>query len=217
MMANLFSFCDKFIIDKIKKKESVLIMTDSFTITNELKNYLFRYNDNHDYFRVFNKDEGTLNDIVNINKICVGRCILANTKILYGVDLQYHYDVSFIIYKYASSFGIDAFCMEQQIGRPRNTDKLQLLCLDPKALFYSNTYISFEENKLRQQKFIQTRTNLHHELCKKYSVIDEMGIVDLDWEGKTKFNLNSIMTPKKIKLSFIFWSASKFFTILKDD
>lgn len=194
MMANLFSFCDKFIIDKIKKKESVLILTDSFTITNELKNYLLRYNDNHDYFRVFNKDEGTLDDIININKICVGRCILANTKILYGVDLQYHYDVSFIIYKYASSFGIDAFCMEQQIGRPRNTDKLQLLCLDPKALFYSNTYISFEENKLRQQKFIQTRTNLHHELCKKYSVIDEMGIVDLDWEGKTKFNLNSIMT-----------------------
>jgi hypothetical protein len=44
-----------------------------------------------------------------------------------------------------------------------------------------------------------------------------MGIVDLDWEGKTKFNLNSIMTPKKIKQCFIFWSASKFFTILKGD
>jgi hypothetical protein len=84
--------------------------------------------------------------------------------------------------------------MEQQIGRPRNTNRLQLMCLDPKALFYSNTYISFEENKQRQQKFIQTRTNLHHELCKKYSVIDEMGIVDLDWDGKHKFNLNSIMT-----------------------
>lgn len=193
-IANLFSFCDKFIIDKIKKGDSVLILTDSFTITNELKNYLFRYNDNHDYFRVFNKDEGTLDDIVNINKICVGRCILANSKILYAVDIQHHYDVSFVIYKYTSSFGIDVFCMEQQIGRPRNTNKLELLCLDPKALFYSNTYISFEENKQRQQKFIQTRTNLHHELCKKYSVIDEMGIVDLDWEGKTKFNLNSIMT-----------------------
>ena len=76
-------------------------MTDSFSITNELKNYLFRYNDNHDYFRVFNKDEGTLDDIVNINKICVGRCILANTKILYGVDLQFHYDISFFIYKHS--------------------------------------------------------------------------------------------------------------------
>lgn len=40
----------------------------------------------------------------------------------------------------------------------------------------------------------KTRSNLHHELCKKYSVIDEMGIVDLDWKGDTKFNLNSIMT-----------------------
>lgn len=192
--ANLFSFCDKFIIDKIKKKESVLILTDSFTITNELKNYLLRYNDNHDYFRVFNKNEGTLDDIININKICVGRCILANSKILYGIDIQFHYDISFFIYKYASSFGIDAFCMEQQIGRPRNINKILLLCLDPKALFYSNTYISFEENKQRQQKFIQTRTNLHHELCKKYSVIDEMGIVDMNWEGKNSFNLNSIMT-----------------------
>ena len=194
MMANLFSFCNKFIIEKIKKKESVLIMTDSFTITNELKNYLFRYNDNLDYFRVFNKDEGTLDDIVNINKICVGRCIIFNSKILYAVDIQYHYDKSFAIYKYASSFGIDCFCMEQQIGRPRNTDQLDLLCLDPKALFYSNTYISFEENKLRQEKFIKTRTNLHKELCKKYSVIDEMGIVNLDWNGETKFNLNSVMT-----------------------
>ena len=194
IMANLFSFCDKFIIEKIKKGDSVLILTDSFTITNELKNYLLKYNDNHDYFRVFNKDEGTLDDIVNINKICVGRCVLANSKILYGVDLQFHYNVSFFIYKYASSFGIDAFCMEQQIGRPRNTDKLQLLCLDPKALFYSNTFISFDENKQRQQKFIQTRNNLHKELCKKYSVIDEMGIVDLDWDGNNKFNLNSVMT-----------------------
>lgn len=194
MMANLFSFCDKFIVEKIKKKESVLIMTDSFTITNELKNYLLRYNNNHDYFRVFNKDEGTLDDIVNINKICVGRCIIFNSKVLYAVDLQHHYDKSFAIYKYASSFGIDCFCMEQQIGRPRNTDQLDLLCLDPKALFYSNTYISFEENKLRQEKFIKTRTNLHKELCKKYSAIDEMGIVNLNWNGEIKFNLNSVMT-----------------------
>lgn len=194
MNANLFSFCDKFIIDKIKKKESVLIMTDSFSITNELKNYLFRYNDNHDYFRVFNKDEGTLDDIININIICIGRCVIFNSKILYAVDLQFHYDKAFIIYKYASSFGFDCFCMEQQIGRPRNTDELDLLCLDPKAHFYNNTYISFDENKQRQQKFIQSRNNLHQELCKKYSVIDEMGIVDLDWTGNNKFNLNSIMT-----------------------
>lgn len=194
MINNLFAFCDKFIIDKIKKKESVLIMTDSFSITNELKNYLFKFNENHDYFRVFNKDEGTLDDIVNINKICVGRCIIFNSKILYAVDLQFHYDKSFVIYKHASSFGIDAFCMDQQIGRPRNTDQLDLLCLDPKALYYSNTYISFEENKLRQEKFIKTRTNLHKELCKKYSVIDEMGIVKLDWNGDVKFNVDSVMT-----------------------
>lgn len=193
-IANLFSFCDKFIIDKIKKEDSVLIMTDSFTITNELKNYLFRYNDNHDYFRIFNKDEGTLDDIININKICIGRCIIFNSKILYAVDVQFHYDVSFIIYKYASSFGFDVFCMEQQIGRPRNTDSLKLLCLDPKALFYSNSYISFEENKQRQQKFINTNSNFHHELCKKYSVINEMGVVDMGWDGQNKFNLNSIMT-----------------------
>lgn len=76
------------------------------------------------------------------------------------------------------------------------------------SFFYSNTFISFDENKHRQQKFIQTRNNLHKELCKKYSVIDEMGILDLDWTpqkinfvyflalgetGNNKFNLNSIM------------------------
>ena len=192
--ANLFSFCDKFIINKIKNNKSVLILTDSKTVTTDLKDYFLRHNSNHDYYRIFNKDEGKLEDLININKICIDRCICSNSKIQYGIDIQYHYDEVYIIYKYASSFGIDVFCMEQQIGRPRNTDAIKLLCLDPKAIYYTNSYISYEQNKQIQQKFINTYSNLHQELCKKYSAINEMGIVDMDWNGKHKFNLNSIMT-----------------------
>ena len=192
--ANLFSFCDKFIVDKVKNNKSVLILTDSKTITIYLKEYLLRYNSNHDYFRVFNKDEGTLTDLININEICIGRCICSNSKIQYGLDLQFHYDEVYIIYRYASSFGIDVFCMEQQIGRSRNTDAIKLLCLDPKALYYTNSYISYEQNKQIQQKFININSNLHQELCKKYSVINEMGVVNMDWNGTNTFNLNSIMT-----------------------
>ena len=50
-----------------------------------------------------------------------------------------------------------------------------------------------EENKQRQQKFIQTYSNFHQELCKKYSVINEMGIVDMDCIFK-----NTIVKSKNI-------------------
>jgi len=191
---NLLSFCNKFINDKIKNNKSVLILTDSKTITDDLKDYFYKYNSNHDYFRIFNKDEGKLDDLININKICVNRCIISNTKIQYGIDIQYRYDEVFIIYRYASSYGIDPFCMNQQIGRPRHTEKINLLILDPKALYYTNSYISYEQNKNLQQKFINNYSNFHQELCKKYNFVNEMGAVEMKYNGSKSFNPNSIIT-----------------------
>ena len=191
---NLYAFCDKFIVDKVKNNKSVLILTDSKSITENLKDYLYNVNKNYDYFRVFNKDEGTLQDLIDIDKLSENRCILANSKILYGIDMLYKYDEIFIIYRYASGYGIDCFCMIQQMSRARKTKKVNMLVLDPKAKHYFNTFISYEENKVNQEKFINGYYKFHEELCKKHSVVNEFGCTTLTMDGKKEFNVNSIMT-----------------------
>ena len=191
---NLYTYCDKFIVNKVKDKKSVLILTDSKTITENLKDYLYEVNNNYDYFRIFNKDEGTLEDMINIDKIGKDKCICANSKFLYGIDINIEYDEIYLIYRYASGFGIDAFCMIQQMSRARKTQKVNMLVLDPKAKYYYNTYISYKENKDMQIKCINGYNIFHEELCKKHLVVNEFGCTTLTPNGNKTFNLNSIMT-----------------------
>jgi len=182
------------LVDKVKNNESVLILTDSKSITENLKDYLYNVNKNYDYFRIFNKNEGTLKDLININKLTENRCFCCNSKLLYGIDMLYKYDEIHLIYRYASGYGIDCFCMIQQMSRARKTKKVNMLVLDPKAKHYFNTFISYEENKVNQQKFINGYYKFHEELCKKYSVVNEFGCTTLTTDGKKEFNINSIMT-----------------------
>lgn len=191
---NLYTYCDKFIVDKVKNNKSVLILTDSKTITENLKEYLYNVNKNYDYFRIFNKDEGTLKDLIKINDLTKNRCFVANSKVLYGIDITMEYDEIFLIYRYASGFGIDCFCMIQQMSRARKTSKVNMLVLDPKAKYYYNTFISYDENKEIQKRFINGYSKYHDELCKKHSIVNEFGCTELTPSGIKTFNLNSIMT-----------------------
>lgn len=192
---NIRAYCHKFIIDKyIKQNKSVLILTDSKTITENLKDYFFKFNSNHDYYRVFNKDEGTLDDIININKISEGRLILANTRFLYGLDITTSYDEIFVIYRYSTSYGIDPFCMIQQMSRARNTKAVNMLVLDSKAQFYFNHYVSYDENKFTQLKFINNYYKFHDQLCKIYNAVNEFNCTTFNNTGSSEFLPNSIMT-----------------------
>ena len=190
----LYSFCDEFIKNDIINNKSVLIFTDSKTITDNIKDYLFKFNQNHDYFRVYNKDEGTLKDLIDINNIGINRAIIANSKILYGIDIKIPYDKIFVIYKSVCSDGLDSFCMIQQMNRARDTNSINMLVLDPRANYYFNTFISYDENKILQQKYINGYSIYHADLCKKYNSVNEFGCTNLNSNGIVEFSPNSIMT-----------------------
>ena len=80
------------------------------------------------------------------------------------------------------------------MSRARHTKKVNMLVLDPKGKHYFNTFISYEENKVNQEKFINGYYKFHEELCKKHSVVNEFGCTTLATDSKKEFNINSIMT-----------------------
>jgi hypothetical protein len=196
MELNVLAFCEKFIINKyIKQNKSILILSDSREITDLLKKIFIKHNSNEDYYRIFNKDEGTLQDMIDINKIGDNRCLIASPKWCYGLDLLINYLEIFVIYNYTSGLqSMGALEMIQQISRARNTKSINLLCLDPNASYAFNQYISYEDNKKIQESYINGYAKFHNDLCKKYSSINEMGCTMIDIDGKIKFNNNSFMT-----------------------
>ncbi len=97
---NLTTWCNKYIIPNyISKSKSCLILSDSKEITEKLKLIFIKSNSNEDYYRIFNREEGTLEDLTNINKIGLNKCICFSPKVIYGLDLIIEYDEIFIIYK----------------------------------------------------------------------------------------------------------------------
>lgn len=194
---NLISWCNKFIINKyITKSKSCLILSDSKEITDKLKILFEKHNPNTDYYRLFNREEGTLDDLTNINKIGINRLICASPRIIYGLDITIEYDEIFVIYRKTTGlFSMGALEMIQQISRARNTKVVNLLILDPNAQFTYNQIVDFDENKKIQESYINGYTKFHNDLCRKYNVINEMGLTHLDIDGTIKFNVNSFMTP----------------------
>ncbi len=193
---NLISYCNEYIIPKyISKGKSCLILTDSKEVTDKLKLVFQKHNTKEDYYRIFTREEGTLEDMKNINKVGVKRLILSSPKILYGLDLTIPYDETFMIYRRNSGLmSMGALEMIQQISRARNTKAVNILILDPNAKFAYNKYISYDQNKKIQDKIISGNLKYHDELCKKYEVVNLLGCVEFDVDGIIKFKQNSFMT-----------------------
>lgn len=193
---NILSFCEKYIVNKyIKKSKSTLILTDSKETTEILKQIFIKHNSKEDYYRVFNREEGTLQDMIDINKVGVNRCLIASPRWCYGLDLLIDYEEIFVMYSYTSGLqSMGTLEMIQQISRARNTKCVNLLCLDPNAKYAFNQFISYEENQKNQEKYINGYSKVHGDLCKKYDVINEMGCTMIDVNGKIKFNNDSFMT-----------------------
>jgi hypothetical protein len=84
--------------------------------------------------------------------------------------------------------------MFQQISRARKTSVVNLLVLDPNAIYSYNQYISYEQNKSLQESYINGYSKFQDDLCKKYDIINEMGSTMVDIDGKIKFNNGSFMT-----------------------
>ncbi|HLX54865.1 MAG TPA: PriCT-2 domain-containing protein, partial [Aquella sp.] len=109
-------FCG-LIINRIKRGEPVMIMSDSKTIINNIYYYLSKFTRNKDYFRIYTKDSGSFEELKNCNKKWKNRCILFSPKIIYGLDVLIEYDVIYAIYKGQT---IESSLMVQQISRARN-------------------------------------------------------------------------------------------------
>lgn len=193
---NLITWCEKFVIPKyISKSQSCLILTDSKEITDKLKLIFIKYNSNEDYYRIFTREEGTLEDLKNINKVGTNRLILASPKIVYGADITIQYDEIFLIYRRTSGLiSMDALGMVQQMGRARKTKGVNLLALDPVSKYSYNQFVDYDENKKTQEQCINFHKKYQDEMCKKYDVINEMGCTIFTPDGKIKFTSDSFMT-----------------------
>lgn len=142
-MKEIEIFCRP-IVDKIKKNEEVMIMSDSKTIVNNIYNYLLEFNDNKSYYQVYTKDSGILSELEDCNKTWKGKCVLYSPKIIYGIDVLIQYEDIYAIYQGNSICG---FSMLQQISRARNTQNVHVLFLQSTYKDKLNKYISYEQNK----------------------------------------------------------------------
>lgn len=193
---NLITWCEKLIIPNyISKSKSCLILSDSKEITDKLRLIFIKSNPNEDYYRIFTKDEGTLDDMKNINQIGLNRLILCSPKVIYGCDITIEYDEIFLIYRRTSGLmSMGALEMCQQMARARKTKGVNLLALDPISRYSFNQYVDFESNKKIQESYINSYSKFQDELCKKYNIINEMGCTTIGSDGKIKFTSDSFMT-----------------------
>lgn len=151
-------FCEP-IIQLVRQKESILIVSDSKTIIDNIYYHLSVYNEDEDYFRIYTKTTGSFDELEKCNKIWKIKCVLFSPKIVYGLDVTIKYRCIFAIYQGNS---IDSFSMLQQISRARNTKKVNVLFLLEHYAKNNNNYISYEKNKKEEEKELQafiTTTN----------------------------------------------------------
>ncbi len=166
---NITTFLKDAIEKYIKPGKSILFLTDSKKISDKIYSYCKKFNDKEDYYRVFNSDQGTIDDITNIDTIGINRCIIASPKIEYGVDITIKYDEIFVIYKHSDGLkSMSALGMFQQISRARDTKQVNLLVLNKFCQYNFNEAISFEDCK----KIQDIGTNDH---IKNSSYLDKSG------------------------------------------
>ena len=154
-------FC-KPIIKLIKKRKSVIVMCDSKSITNNVYSYLLKFVKDKDYFRVYTKDSGILEEIENCNEVWKDKCVLFSPKIVYGIDVLIEYDHVFAIYKGNT---MDSFSMLQQISRTRNTKNVDVLFLTKHYKESTNNHITYKMNKFIEEaefkKFLKYLNDRH--------------------------------------------------------
>ena len=162
-------------VNYCKNNKSVLIFSDRKNTTSKLLDMLKKFNHNNDYFRLFNADCGTLEDINNIDTISKNRCIISSPKIIYGIDCTTKYDEIFCIYsKTSGTNSMSSFEWFQQLSRARFSSKINVFILDPNVNNYYNTYISFDKNKKNENTYINNYIYYTDKLYEKYKLSNEI-------------------------------------------
>ena len=150
------------IIPLVKEGKSVMIMSDSRSVVIDIYNYLLKYNNDKDYFKVYTKEIGSMKEIRNCNKLWLNKCVIFSPKIIYGVDILILYEHIFAIY---TGTTMDSFSMLQQISRARAVKNVHVLFTMKHYRVSDNNFISYEENKrieeLELNKFIDSLNTKH--------------------------------------------------------
>lgn len=162
-----------------KNNKSVIIFSDRKNTSIKLFELLKFYNTNTDYFRVFNANCGTIDDINNIDLISKNRCIISSPKIIYGVDITTRYDDIYCIYsKCRGTNSMSSFEWYQQLSRARFCKAVNIYILDPNTEKYYNSFTSFDKNKSDENIHINNYIYYKKSLYEKYNLISEITSID---------------------------------------
>lgn len=165
----------KLLKNDIENYNSVLILSDSKKITIKIKEALQLYNSDENYYKLINKDYGTIDEIINCNEQFKNKCIISSPKILYGVDITIPYDNIYCIYKYTGNTNcINSMEYHQQYSRARICNNVNILDLNHNYKFMNNYYISLDDHILEEDKIFENKKKNQNEQCKKYKIINEM-------------------------------------------
>ena len=180
-------FCNK-IKNKVQNNESIIIYCDSATYAKKIRNYLAKWNNDSNYFKLYTKNEYNEREVRNCNIEWINKCVIMSPKILYGLDIQIQYDEVYAIFKTES---LSSFGMYQQISRSRNCNQVNILFLKYNYNKKINRYFSYKFNKqIEQESFDeyikginnlakQTNNQLVQELCSRIvnkAIIDDESI-----------------------------------------
>jgi cob(I)alamin adenosyltransferase len=184
----IYSFCE-LMKNEVENNKSLLIFSDSKYITIMIKELLLKYNNNEDYYRLINKDYGTLEEIIDCNNQFINKCVIASPKIVYGVDITIPYENIYCIYKYTNtSNSMSSMEYHQQYSRARNCKNVIILNLN--YFENNNKYIPFQKHIEEEDKLFNKMKEYQGFLCKNYKIINDM-CSDFDIYGQ-KINKQNI-------------------------
>jgi hypothetical protein len=160
--------------ESVKKKESLLIFSDSKGYT-ELIAHLVRRDTNDKYAMVFNKDYGQLEELDNCNTLFKNKCVIASPKIIYGLDITIPYDKVYCIYKYTNEEKcMGALEYHQQYSRARDCKEVILLDMNPYYETMHNYFITFNECVIIINKLFEQYKQDHSKSCKQFDVTNDL-------------------------------------------
>jgi hypothetical protein len=196
---NVVSYCNKFLVESVKNSKPLLILTDSKSISDTIYSHLKQFNNNTDYFLLFNKNSGTLenmNDIAIKKNYLSNKCLISSPKIVYGLDITQKYEKNQFHLIYKKNYGynsMSAIGMFQQISRARSCTDVNILILDLNAKSRSNKKITFEHNKKIQFYYLNKKFQEHDGLCKENKIQNALSYIQLK-DGTLQFNDNDFLT-----------------------
>lgn len=204
----------------IKKRESVLILSDSKAVTVKLGGLFSdslkkikkkddsdieeveEVEEDDDYVQIINSKQGTLEDISKCDITFKNKCVIASPRIIYGLDITVPYDKVFCIYKRMNvRSGMTCTEYYQQFSRARNCKGIEMLVLNYNNV-HPNYYVPKEyHTKLELDDFEKYLSNI---IDDKNSDDDDTDNTERTTSIRDKFKLLQDLTTSDKQNKFFY-------------